>query len=192
MSRNTNLGEPGEFSRPLRIEDVTFKRSEFLVEPTAEECAALSERLGVVTIKNLIGSVSFNRRRNNDGLRAHISLTAEVTQICGMTLDPVDEHVDEQFDILFLSGEGFTPENNLDFAGDDPPELIMDGVMDLGELLSQLLAVSIDPYPRKRGSSAEALSGAGMALNGVNGDGGKGAGGDGPFSELRKLKNRLN
>ena len=193
MSRNANSDGPGEFSRPLSIEDIDFEKAEFVVEPTAEECEALSERLDVINIANLVGAVSFSRR-GNDGLQARISLTAEVTQTCGITLDPVDERIDEQFDISFLPGDGFTGENSLDLdiAGDGPPEPIMDGVIDLGELISQLLAVSIDPYPRKRESSAKSLLGAGAALNGVEGHGGEGTSEGGPFSELQKLKNRLN
>jgi uncharacterized metal-binding protein YceD (DUF177 family) len=67
----------------------------------------------------------------------------------------------------------------------DPPEAIVDGMIDLGELLTQQLALALDPHPRKPGVDldsvlAEAPAGRREAI--------ERGGASGPFAKLAQLK----
>ena len=137
---------------------------------SAEECAMLTSRFGFAGLASLTATMKIKRA----GL-AHWdvtgTLTAEVTQLCGVTGDPVLESVDFQIEERYglANDEGVDVEVSLDSA-----EPLVDGAIDLGEIVSQSLAIAVDPWPR----------GAGAPRNFQVGDGEK----EHPFAELAALK----
>jgi hypothetical protein len=44
----------------------------------------------------------------------------------------------------------------VDPGGEEPPESVMNGTIDLGALATEFLILGIDPYPRKEGVAFEA------------------------------------
>ena len=78
-------------------------------------------------------------------------ITADLVQQCVVTLEPLPAHIEHKLDVLFapqaLEAEGAGPAD----ANEEEVETIIDGVIDLGELLAQHLGVALDPYPRKAG-----------------------------------------
>jgi hypothetical protein len=63
----------------------------------------------------------------------------------------------------------------------DWPEPIEDGTIELGKVLYETLATSLDPYPKKAGASFEWSEGPGGKAE---------AHGSGPFAALERLKRR--
>ena len=51
----------------------------------------------------------------------------------------------------------------IDPEADDPPEPLGDGQVDAGEIVTQQLALALDPYPRAPGSALTAEAGAAPA-----------------------------
>ena len=84
---------------------------------------------------------------------------ARLWQTCVVTLDPIENDIDEQIDLIFAPPEQIS--DPLDEITEsetevpDPPELIANGVIDLGRLVTDALFLSIDPYPRKVGAVFE-------------------------------------
>lgn len=81
---------------------------------------------------------------------------ARVGQVCVVTLDPIENDIDEQIDLIFAPPEQISDLSDLvdDVAESeveipDPPEPIMNGVIDLGRLVTDALFLGIDPYPRR-------------------------------------------
>ena len=72
-------------------------------------------------------------------------LQAEVTQLCGVTGEPVPESVDFNIEERYCraSEEGTDIDVSLD--GFEP---LVDGAIDLGEVVAQTLAISVNPWPR--------------------------------------------
>jgi uncharacterized metal-binding protein YceD (DUF177 family) len=72
-------------------------------------------------------------------------LQAEVTQLCGVTGEPVPESVDFTIEERYCraSEEGTDIDVSLD--GFEP---LVDGAIDLGEVVAQTLAISVNPWPR--------------------------------------------
>ena len=130
----------------------------------------LTSRFGFAGLASLTATMKIKRA----GL-AHWdvtgTLTAEVTQLCGVTGDPVLESVDFQIEERYglANDEGVDVEVSLDSA-----EPLVDGAIDLGEIVSQSLAIAVDPWPRS----------AGAPQNFQVGDGEK----EHPFAELAALK----
>lgn len=85
-------------------------------------------------------------------------VSADITQNCVVSLDPVDARIDETVSAVFV------PENSrlapvetedgeilLDAEGDDAPETFTGNRIDVGALAEELFVLAIDPYPRRSG-----------------------------------------
>jgi len=92
------------------------------------------------------------------GGRFHVTgqVRARVGQTCVVTLDPVENDIDEEVDLIFAPPEQIPDLADLvdeavesDVEIPDPPEPIVNGVIDLGRLATDALFLAIDPYPRR-------------------------------------------
>jgi uncharacterized metal-binding protein YceD (DUF177 family) len=92
------------------------------------------------------------------GGRFHVAghVRARIGQTCVVTLDPVENDIDEPIDLVFAPPEQIPQLADLvddaaESGGDipDPPEPIENGVIDLGRLTTDAIFLAIDPYPRK-------------------------------------------
>ncbi len=92
------------------------------------------------------------------GGRFHVGgrVRARVGQTCVVTLDPVENDIDEEVDLIFAPPEQIPQMADLvdeaaegDVEIPDPPEPIENGVIDLGRLATDALFLGIDPYPRR-------------------------------------------
>ena len=92
------------------------------------------------------------------GGRFHVAgrVRARIGQTCVVTLDPIENDIDEQVDLIFAPPEQIPELADLvdeaiedDAEIPDPPEPIENGVIDLGRLATDALFLAIDPYPRR-------------------------------------------
>jgi uncharacterized metal-binding protein YceD (DUF177 family) len=90
--------------------------------------------------------------------RVHVTgrVKARIGQTCVVTLDPIENDIDEAIDLIFAPPEQIPALADLvDDAAEsdaeipDPPEPIVDGIIDLGRLATDALFLGVDPYPRK-------------------------------------------
>jgi uncharacterized metal-binding protein YceD (DUF177 family) len=105
----------------------------------------------------LSASVSLDVTPKSGG-RFHVAgrVRARVGQTCVVTLDPIENDIDEEVDLIFAPPEQIPQLADLvddaaesDVEIPDPPEPIENGVIDLGRLATDALFLAIDPYPRK-------------------------------------------
>jgi hypothetical protein len=96
--------------------------------------------------------------------RVHVTgrVRGRIGQTCVVSLDPIENDVDEAIDLIFAPPEQIPEMADLvDEAAEsdadipDPPEPIVNGVIDLGRLATDALFLAIDPYPRKPGAVFE-------------------------------------
>jgi hypothetical protein len=92
------------------------------------------------------------------GGRFHVGgrVRARVGQTCVVTLDPIENDIDEEVDLIFAPPEQIpqmadlvdeTAEGVVEIP--DPPEPIVNGIIDLGRLATDALFLGVDPYPRR-------------------------------------------
>jgi hypothetical protein len=81
---------------------------------------------------------------------------ARIGQTCVVTLDPIENDIDEAIDLIFAPPEQIPELSDLiDDAAEsseaipDPPEPIENGFIDLGRLATDALFLAVDPYPRR-------------------------------------------
>lgn len=149
-----------EFSRPLRAESVHARGRTEKLSATPAECAALAKRFDILSVESLTAEIELRPHRR-DGIALSGRLVADVTQACVVSLEPVPSHVEAQFERVFEPGAedpdaGFSVDDLFDPDAEDPPEPLIDGIVDLGELVAEELALSLDPYPRAPGAEIPA------------------------------------
>jgi uncharacterized metal-binding protein YceD (DUF177 family) len=83
-------------------------------------------------------------------------ITATVGQVCVVSLEPMESTIDEPVDALFVPAdevEAVTKalDREAEATGElaDPPEPIINGMIDLGKVAADAVFLAIDPYPRK-------------------------------------------
>jgi uncharacterized metal-binding protein YceD (DUF177 family) len=161
----------------VTISDLPPQGKEYELVPDAAVRKELAERAGVVAIPKLIAKLKV-LPQGKAGAAVEGSLQVTVTQTCVVTLEPFDNFIDETISIAFEPEEAIAARGPLteEIVGDDPPEPIVDGAIDLVNVVAEFLTLSIDPYPRKPGAAFEAPAG------GDDGDT------TSPFAALAKLK----
>jgi len=73
---------------------------------------------------------------------------ARIGQTCVVTLDPIENEIEETVDLIFVPGVAPA-------ADDAAPEPLLDDTVDLGALATEFLILGLDPYPRKPGAVFE-------------------------------------
>jgi hypothetical protein len=96
------------------------------------------------------------------GLHVIGRVLATVGQTCGVTLEPIENEINEAVDLLFVPAAA-GPRSEQDWSEveiplEDAPEVLVNGMVDLGALATEFLILGIDPYPRKPGTVFQAPS----------------------------------
>ena len=143
-----------EFSRPLAAESVGTQPVERRIEAGPAERAALAGRFGLLALDRLEAQLSL-RRDKGDVIRLEGHFLADVVQSCVVSLAPVPAHLEADFETSYSASAVMAAEEDLDPLGEDAPEPIPAGEIDLGEAVAQQLAVTLDPYPRAPGATLE-------------------------------------
>lgn len=179
MSAQPQTASP-EFSRLIAIEGIAPDKTRTeKVEATEEECALLAERLGLRDLTHLSAEVRIRRVPGGTAIRLEGSFKAELVQICVVSLRDVPARVEGSFETFFTEDAGpQRGETEISFDNDlDSAEMVVNGMIDLGEAVVQYLSLEMDPYPRAPGVSLAAQ----LAGVGVEGK-------PNPFQVLEKLK----
>lgn len=164
------------WSVPVRVEDVP--ETGLHLDLTADEAVrtAAARLAGVVAIPRL--QAAFDVERRGAGLRVVGQVSATVGQTCVVTLEPVENLIEEPVRLNFApaAGEGGGDVDLADGTGAEPPEPLAGGAADLGAVAIEFLLLGIDPYPRKAGAAFAAPSAADEPAS--------------PFAALAALKTR--
>ena len=169
-----------EFSRPVDVELLNGKMRIERLEATPEERDAVAKRLGLDALEELRAEIRLTPLAHGDFVKAEGQFTARVRQTCSVTLTPVVSMLEDTLARTygFVAPEEHKPgqEIELDPAGEEPPDPIHEGMVDLGELVVEELSLAIDPFPRADGAVFDPVA-AGVAEEKEN-----------PFAVLAKLR----
>jgi uncharacterized metal-binding protein YceD (DUF177 family) len=182
VSEWTHLVEAGE---------VTAAEMRMQIAPQEENKKDIAKRLGILQLQSLKAKISL-RRENKRMVKVSGSFKASVVQECVVTLQPVSEQISENFEAWFAD-----PQQVVSFARArherdkekseierpmleeyEDPEPIIDGQIDVGEVVLQFLSLSINPFPRSKEAQA--------AFEREEGDSPKKR--ENPFAALKALK----
>jgi len=138
----------GPLSRPVLVERLPPEGLEETVVATPEECARLAEDFKLPAIHALSGR--FKLKGSPHRVRVAGRIEASITQVCVVTLDLFDSILEEDIEVDFAAPE-YASAQASGREGEEPPDEIVNGRIDLGALTAEFLALGLDPYPRKPG-----------------------------------------
>jgi hypothetical protein len=142
----------------VQIPDTGLHRDIEADRPVRE---AMAEVAGLREVLSVHASLDLTPQ---SGGRVHVTgrVRARIGQICVVTLDPIENEIDEPINLIFAPSEQIPDLADLvDEAAEsdteipDPPEPIINGVIDLGRLATDALFLAIDPYPRRADAAFE-------------------------------------
>jgi uncharacterized metal-binding protein YceD (DUF177 family) len=160
MNQSTNEeAQSPPLTRKVRISEIE-NNAERTASVSEAERAAIAELLDLVSLDHLGFSY---RLRQGSGGKVYLTgrLTADAMQTCVVTLEPVPATIDVPLEMEFWPNA--LVEELEKKAEDDPshagliewPEAITNDTIDLGPVIYETLATSLDPYPKKEGASFE-------------------------------------
>jgi len=148
------------FAHRLRLDQIHDGER---IDLTADEAErrVIADRLGLQSLERLEAHATLYKKA--DSIRAEGRLTAALDQTCVITGDPVPAHVDEPFEIAFLSEPQVKrSEEEIELNPSDCDVVFHDGsTIDLGSAIADTLALGLPAYPRSSGAEA-ALKEAGI------------------------------
>ena len=129
-----------EFSRPFAVDKLGLQPAAVEIEAKPVERAALARLTADLRLS----------RAGSGLVRVEGRLLAEGAQVCVVSLESVPFALDLPVSLTFASAPELDEGGEIlvEVEGDDPPEPIEQGAIDLGEAMAQTLSVALDPFPR--------------------------------------------
>jgi uncharacterized metal-binding protein YceD (DUF177 family) len=152
---NSITDKPDPWRVPVTVEQIPDTGLHRDIEADQAVRAAMAEVAGLRAVLSARASLDVTPQ---SGGRYHVvgHVRARIGQTCIVTLDPIENDIDEPIDLTFAPPEQIPQLSDLvedaaesDAEIRDPPEPIENGVIDLGRLATDALFLAIDPYPRK-------------------------------------------
>jgi len=147
---------------------------------TAEELVEITRVLDVLSCDGVTADYVI-RPIGQGRYRVKGEVSAQLTQSCVVTLEPISQRLEAAFDVEFW------PSGTLPTVGDEEVEVmsvaeiepIEHGRIEAGRIVFETLSAALDPYPRKPGAVF-----AGETTESPE------AGKESPFAALKKLKDQ--
>ena len=166
MTRPEARAETDPWRAPVTVDHIPQTGLHREIEASPREREAMAGLGGLREV--LSAKASFDVTPMSGG-RIHVAgrVRALVGQTCVVTLEPIESEIDEQVDLTFapeaearqladLVEQGRDGKDGDDSEVPDPPEAVVNGIIDLGRLATDALFLGVDPYPRKPGAVFEA------------------------------------
>lgn len=169
MPKNYQGNMTSEWSVIVDVDKIpTAAPKSFHIEASDEERTDLARRLGIVSVERAEANITLQRVRGGM-IHALGTLYADVTQSCVVSLAPVPQTMEEQFEGWFggddaavsfarakTEREAKKPGVETEILEESvDPEPIINGKIDIGELATQNLSLGLDPYPHAQGVAYE-------------------------------------
>jgi uncharacterized metal-binding protein YceD (DUF177 family) len=149
------------WSAPVAVEQIPETGLHRDLEASQASRNAMAELAGLRDVLSATASLDATPK---GGGRFRVSgrVKARIGQTCVVTLDPIENEIDEPIDVVFAPPDQIPQLADLvdddadsDEEVPDPPEPIENGMIDLGRVATDALFLAIDPYPRKAGAVFE-------------------------------------
>lgn len=143
-------------SRPVAVATVPGTGLEVKITPDAAERAAMAKALDLAAVDQLTAELRIAPRAGGifevSGL-----LSGTVQPVCVVSLEPFAFKVREEIEMRFSDRDHapkrpVRPDSEEDISGEDPPDPVENGIIDLGHVATEFLALALPIYPRKPGA----------------------------------------
>jgi hypothetical protein len=159
MSRTDSMTDRADRADPWSVPILVAQIPDTGLHRDIEAGQAVRDRMAEVAgLREILSASASLDVTPKGGGRVHVAgrVRARIGQTCVVSLDPIENDIDEAIDLIFAPPEQIPELAELvDEAAEsdteipDPPEPIENGVIDLGRVATDALFLGVDPYPRK-------------------------------------------
>lgn len=145
------------WSIPVVVADIEESGLSVTIEANEAERGEIARVAGLRELSKLSAEFELTPIAGEQ-VRVAGQVNAVVGQTCVVTLEPLENTIEEPISALFAPGSAIpepADQNPDDEPGEDPPEPVVNGRIDLAKLAVEFLILGIDPYPRKPGAVFE-------------------------------------
>lgn len=139
------------WTRRVVVADLPAEGEIFELAPDAAARAALARHVGLLALPALRARLKVIPA-GKGGALVEGDLEATVRQTCVVSLEAFDAELREVITVRFAPEANTAPGLVVELGEDDPPDALVDGAVDLAAVVTEFLALAIDPYPRKPGA----------------------------------------
>lgn len=160
---------PPEWSHNVEADDIGDHPVRKQISASPQQRKDLARRLGIEAVNSLKADLVLSQQAGKSVINVSGSFEANVTQTCVVSGDAFDSVMNGEVEGWFAnpahivsldkarnikkSKKGETEVPMIDEK--DDPEPIVDGLIDIGELVTQHLSLQLDPFPHKDGEHFE-------------------------------------
>lgn len=169
MPRKSHKEIETEWSYLISEQDVPSEGRVFTISPNEVERKALAKRAGIVRLNSLQAVLRVDRERGAHMFIVSGEFKANITQHSIISMEPIESVVDEVFTAYYADHDEAVPFGRARHDAyaksgvtefpmleeQEDPEPMVNGKIDLGELVAQYLCLAIDPYPYREGEGYE-------------------------------------
>ncbi|WP_455475465.1 YceD family protein [Bartonella sp. B17] len=150
---------------PISVRSLPSKGIKVHICANQQECEHLAKNHDLVEVKFCEGKFHIFPSKQR-GVHVKGLLQAHITQLCVITLEPLENILRENIDVVFVPSDSNlikpkipedTGELFLDVDGVDAPEVFYGDKIDIGAVMEEFFELSIDHYPRKKGISMSVI-----------------------------------
>jgi len=146
------------FSYEVKVSHVSANPITVRISADTKDLARLCRQWDVTEVRNFDAEMTLGRWKR-DGIRVKGHVSSLIVQDCVVTLEPVEQTIEEDFEAIFLPENSRLASRTLDGNGEmfldpdgpDLPELFSGDSIDVGAVVAEFAALAIDAYPRKPG-----------------------------------------
>ena len=155
MTKSGMIEKPDPWRVPVAVAQIPDTGLHRDLKADQAVCAAVADVGGLREVLSVEASFDVTPK---SGGRFHVAghVRARVGQTCVVTLEEIENDIDEPIDLIFAPPDQIPQMAALvdeaeesDEDTPDPPEPIENGIIDLGRLATDALYLGVDPYPRK-------------------------------------------
>src|ERR1044071_5540231 len=158
MNQTTENKQKSELERVVDLDRMGPSGAALEIAPSDSERAALAKRFGFLGLPVFSARVTVDRLVGGQ-IVVEGRLRGRIVQACVLTLDPVNQDLDETFRIVFKPdmADDRDPESGEAVLASqaDAPEPLTGNMLDVGEIVAEQLSLAADPYPRRPGAKLE-------------------------------------
>jgi uncharacterized metal-binding protein YceD (DUF177 family) len=139
------------WSQSVVVADLPPEGEVFELVPDEATRAAIARHVSVLALPVLRAQIKVIPA-GKGGVLVEGDLEATVRQSCVVSLEAFDAELREAVTARFAPEAPAIAGPVVELGQDDPPEPLVDGAVDLAAVVTEFLALAIDPYPRKPGA----------------------------------------
>lgn len=159
-----------EWSHFFDVEDLESKPERLTIEASDEELEDMARRLQIPAIKSATADLVLKREQGGRVIYVSGEFKALIVQTCVVSAEPVETELSEPVEGWFADKDKTVSfasakrdreadkSNNLEvelMEEREDPEAVLNGAIDLGELVTQHISLALPPYPHKEGTVFE-------------------------------------